>query len=131
MRKNLLDTSRGNIRIFSVIIIGVILVITTIFSTALYMNSDEKKYSDSIEEIIFGNKTIKKEEKLNIKPLKSSGVIWTTRYDCGDIQQNVNQYCIGETVFINGDKFEPNIQLYWNITGSPNSGDPHIIVDSG
>ena len=35
----------------------------------------------------------------------NAGSIWTTRSDCGNEQQDVNSYAIGEKVFINGKNF--------------------------
>ncbi|MFH1310794.1 MAG: hypothetical protein ABIH65_00105 [Nanoarchaeota archaeon] len=60
------------------------------------------------------------------------GAIWTTKDDCGSEQQNVNQYNIGEYVYIKGENF--NLGEYdWNIKGLPGqaSCDPSIIVASG
>jgi VCBS repeat-containing protein len=65
------------------------------------------------------------------KPISGPGAIWTTRNDCGDQQQNVNEYCFGETVYINGNNFDPNKELNWSIIGSPNSCDPDAIIASG
>jgi len=59
------------------------------------------------------------------------GSIWTTQDDCGDITQNVNQYCSGDAVYINGANFEENIAFAWDITGSPSSCDSNIIVVDG
>jgi len=63
----------------------------------------------------------------------NSGAIWTTRNDCGTAQQNVNLFNVGETVYINGDNFDPNTAYPWNIIGQPGgaSGDPGQIVASG
>ncbi|MFH1073144.1 MAG: hypothetical protein V1743_06990 [Nanoarchaeota archaeon] len=60
------------------------------------------------------------------------GSIWTTKDDCGESQQDVNHYAIGETVWINGANF--NADNYpWDITGQPGqaSCDPNIVVASG
>jgi hypothetical protein len=37
----------------------------------------------------------------------NSGAIWTTRNTCGNPDQNVNLYNVGETVYINGAGFDP------------------------
>lgn len=60
------------------------------------------------------------------------GAIWTTRVDCGDEQQDANQYDQGEFVFINGSNFDAG-DYNWTITGQPGnaSGDPNIVVASG
>jgi uncharacterized repeat protein (TIGR01451 family) len=61
----------------------------------------------------------------------AKGAIWTTTGGCGD-PQNVNQYDVGSTVFINGDGFDPGV-YNWSITGKPGgaSCDPKIVVASG
>ena len=60
------------------------------------------------------------------------GSIWTTRDDCGAEQQDVNQYAIGEKVFINGKDFCAD-NYNWDITGQPGgaSEDPNVVVASG
>ena len=60
------------------------------------------------------------------------GVIWTTRGDCGDEQQDVNHYDRGEWVYINGANFNPGI-YDWYIEGQPGnaSADPNIKVAQG
>ena len=62
----------------------------------------------------------------------NSGSIWTTKNDCGTSQQDVNQYNIGEKVYINGDNFVGGTKA-WTITGQPGgaSCDPATIVASG
>ncbi len=66
----------------------------------------------------------------------NSGSIWTTRNDCGDEQQDVNQYAIGEKVYINGNKFDAG-NYDWKIEGvggsenSQASCDPDKEVASG
>jgi hypothetical protein len=60
------------------------------------------------------------------KPGSSSGAIWTTRGDCGTLQQDRNHYKAGEEVYINGRNFEPGI-YDWTITGQ--SG--HASCDPG
>jgi len=62
----------------------------------------------------------------------NSGAIWTTKGDCGTSQQDVNQYNIGETVYINGAGFNPE-EYVWDITGQPGgaSCDPQIAVANG
>jgi LPXTG-site transpeptidase (sortase) family protein len=64
---------------------------------------------------------------------KNTGAIWTTRADCGEEQQDVNHYEIGEMVTINGANFEPNTTYTWTITGQPGgaSADPNTIVATG
>jgi len=79
---------------------------------------------------------------------ENSGSIWTTRTDCGNVSQEVNQYAIGEKVYINGNNFgvdndsedgsddnEDNSDegYDWTITGQPGhaSCDPSIVVASG
>ena len=61
-----------------------------------------------------------------------SGAIWTTNGDCGDQTQDVNQYNLGEVVYINGDNFEEG-SYDWAITGQPGgaSCDPSIVVANG
>jgi len=44
-----------------------------------------------------------------------NGVVWTTRNDCGTEQQDVNQYSVGEKVFINGRNFDSG-DYDWTIT---------------
>jgi len=63
--------------------------------------------------------------------LGGGGAIWTTRDDCGDENQNVNVYCYGDEVYINGENFNPDTELNWTITGLPSSCDPKIIVANG
>lgn len=60
------------------------------------------------------------------------GAIWTTNGDCGDANQNVNQFAVGDTVFINGNNFGYG-DRDWDITGKPGqaSCDPNIAVASG
>jgi hypothetical protein len=58
------------------------------------------------------------------------GSIWTTRDDCGDSSQDVNQYARGEIVYLNGNNFNPGTYS-WDITGQPSSCDPSTIVASG
>ncbi len=60
----------------------------------------------------------------------ASGSIWTTTSSCGS-PQNVNQYNVGETVYIHGDGF-PLGDYDWAITGLPGqaSTDPNIDVAS-
>ena len=61
-----------------------------------------------------------------------SGSIWTTRNDCGDFSQDVNQYALGEKVYINGANFNPGT-YNWSIKGQPGgaSCDPCLVVASG
>lgn len=66
----------------------------------------------------------------------NSGSIWTTKNDCGTVQQDVNQYAIGEKVYINGNKFDAG-DYEWEIKGlggsenSQASCDPDKEVASG
>ena len=63
---------------------------------------------------------------------QTPGAIWTTKGGCGDPEQNVNLYEIGEDVWINGSGFIPETYP-WSIEGQPGgaSGDPNIVVASG
>lgn len=60
------------------------------------------------------------------------GSIWTTNGDCGNVSQDVNQYNVGDKVFINGEGFCANT-YDWAITGKPGgaSSDPGIDVANG
>ena len=60
----------------------------------------------------------------------ASGSIWTTLSGCGAIQQDVNHYAIGDTIYINGANFDPSISYDWDISGQPGqaSCDPGAIV---
>ncbi len=62
----------------------------------------------------------------------TDAAIWTTRNDCGNQTQNVNQYNIGESVYINGDGFTTG-SYNWSIKGLPGNAscDPNIVVASG
>jgi len=44
-----------------------------------------------------------------------SGAIWTTNNSCG-APQNVNQYAVGDVVYINGDNFDADEAFAWDIT---------------
>ncbi len=59
-----------------------------------------------------------------------SGAIWTTSGSCGD-PQNVNEYNVGEVIYINGAGFDAG-NYSWSITGQPgnSSGDPGSEVAS-
>jgi hypothetical protein len=46
----------------------------------------------------------------------NAGAIWTTRDTCGDPEQNVNLYAVGETIFINGANFPVSTGFPWDIT---------------
>src|SRR5687767_7360407 len=63
--------------------------------------------------------------------LADNGAIWTTNGNCGT-PQNVNQYAIGDNIFINGSGFDAG-NYTWTITGQPGnaSADPNIDVASG
>lgn len=65
-------------------------------------------------------------------PKGHPGSIWTTRNDCGSYEQNVNEYNIGEYVYINGANFKPG-EYDWAITGQPGgaSCDPNEVVALG
>jgi len=65
-------------------------------------------------------------------PKAHPGSIWTTRSDCGVYEQNVNEYNIGEYVYINGANFMPG-EYDWAITGQPGSAscDPNMAVAIG
>ncbi|MCK4995593.1 MAG: PKD domain-containing protein [Thermoplasmatales archaeon] len=67
----------------------------------------------------------------NPQIILSDGAIWTTLNDCGDIQQNVNHYYVGDDVYANGDNFDPYTQYNWYVKGQPSSCDPNTIVASG
>ncbi len=64
--------------------------------------------------------------------IATPGSIWTTNGVCGDTTQDVNEYGIGETVFVNGNNF-PAGSAPWDITGQPGqaSCDPGATVASG
>ncbi|MEK6918359.1 MAG: hypothetical protein AABW51_05420 [Nanoarchaeota archaeon] len=69
---------------------------------------------------------------LSLVLANNSGAIWTTKNDCGNQTQNVNQYAKGEKVYINGNNFEPG-NYEWSITGL-NGGascDPNTKVING
>lgn len=63
---------------------------------------------------------------------QNPGAIWTTRSDCGDVSQNVNQYAIGEAVYVNGAGFDEGT-YNWTVMGNPggSSCDPSVVVASG
>ena len=58
--------------------------------------------------------------------------IWTTTGGCGDDQQDVNHYSVGESVWINGKNFDADTYA-WQIAGQPGgaSCDPKSVVSSG
>lgn len=61
------------------------------------------------------------------------GAIWTTTGACGD-PQNVNNYNVGDQVFVNGAGFGPSTtEMLWKIVGKPGgaSGDPGQVVANG
>jgi len=60
----------------------------------------------------------------------SSGAIWTTKNDCGDEQQDINHYNVGEHVYINGAGFNKG-DKDWSIKGTPGSCDSNTVVASG
>jgi len=45
----------------------------------------------------------------------NEGAIWTTTETCGD-PQNVNQYEVGDSIYINGANFTASVTLPWDIT---------------
>ena len=63
---------------------------------------------------------------------QNPGAIWTTRSDCGDVSQNVNQYAIGEAVYAHGAGFDEGT-YNWTVMGNPggSSCDPSVAVASG
>lgn len=60
---------------------------------------------------------------------ENSGAIWTTKGDCGIGQQDVNQFSVGEKVFINGDNFCAN-NYNWSIK-KVSGGPEKPVVASG
>ncbi len=58
-----------------------------------------------------------------------SGAIWTTLDTCGDPEQNVNHYQIGDIVYINGANFDPDEAMAWDITRV--SGNPKETIATG
>jgi hypothetical protein len=60
----------------------------------------------------------------------SAGAIWTTKNDCGDEQQDINHYNIGEHVYINGAGFDKGTKS-WSIKGLPGSCDSNLVVALG
>jgi len=60
------------------------------------------------------------------------GAIWTTRNTCGSPDKDVNIYQTGETVYVNGNNFDPG-SYPWSIVGQPGgaSGDPGQTVAGG
>ncbi|UCF49502.1 MAG: cadherin-like domain-containing protein, partial [Thermoplasmatales archaeon] len=97
-------------------------------------NSTDSDNSTSSATITKNPKKIKIDQDIysvEISPLSGGGAIWTTRDDCGTQEQNANEYCSGDDVFINGDGFPPNTDLNWSITGQPGSCDPNTIVANG
>lgn len=69
---------------------------------------------------------------ISVESQGGSGAIWTTKNDCGDEQQDVNEYDIGEVIYINGANFDEGT-YDWEIKGQPGqaSCDPNQIVVSG
>lgn len=56
--------------------------------------------------------------------------IWTTRKDCGSEVNNVNKFCLNDSIYINGGNFNPGYH-YWEVRGLPGSCDPNSIVANG
>jgi hypothetical protein len=63
------------------------------------------------------------------------GAIWTTRSDCGAVQQQVNSFSVGEQLYINASGFSSHLSqsVPWSIVGQPGgaSNHPNIQVASG
>jgi hypothetical protein len=130
MKKNYHLKYKNNKKIITSILIIITLILTSIATVALNIPL-ESNNNFSIKNIIL-NEEIKLDKISNIIPQKYSGVIWTTRDDCGDIKQNVNQYCIDDEVYINGEKFEANTYLEWNISVISSKNFPKgFILESG
>ena len=60
----------------------------------------------------------------------ASGSIWTTKNDCGTQAQDVNQYSVGESVYVNGENFAEGLHN-WSIMGLPGSLDSNIVIADG
>jgi len=62
----------------------------------------------------------------------NGGNIWTTREDCGTINHQVNQFGLGEKVYIHGTGFDEG-EYPWYIKGQPGgaSCDPNLNVVNG
>jgi hypothetical protein len=58
-----------------------------------------------------------------------SGAIWTTLDTCGEPEQNVNHYEVGDVVYVNASNFDPNEFMAWDITRV--SGNPKETVAVG
>jgi hypothetical protein len=69
---------------------------------------------------------------LAINTPENSRNIWTTKNACGNVTQDVNQFALGDKVYINGKNFDP-ISYNWFIRGyaQGSSCDPDINVSSG
>ncbi len=100
-------------------------------SIPLYTNDSENNVTNEefFDEIVVFNDI----PYLGDFPTRGQGTIWTTRNDCGDFNQDVNHYNIGDHVFINGENFNPLTSYEWSITGRPGgaSCDPGEVVASG
>lgn len=59
-----------------------------------------------------------------------AGVLWTTFFDCSQAQQNINQFYVGDSVYVHGENFAPGT-YNWDITGTPGSCDSKFTVASG
>jgi hypothetical protein len=68
----------------------------------------------------------------SIVSAEAPGAIWTTNGDCGDEQQDENQYAVGDVVYVNGNNFDEDT-FAWDIRGQPGqaSCDPGAIVADG
>jgi hypothetical protein len=59
------------------------------------------------------------------------GSVWVTRDDCGPRSQSITTYARGETVWVNGESYDPGDHA-WTVTGEPGiTCDDGIDVASG
>ena len=112
-----MKNSKINILIITIIIIISIFPIIEIYKINKNANIEcikiQNKNPDhkSVSNLIISLDTII--DLLN--DYKGIGSIWTTRDDCGNEQQDVNHYCPGEVVYINGKNFNSNTEYEWYI----------------
>lgn len=66
---------------------------------------------------------------LGLMSASQSGSIWTTTDSCGEDQQNVNEYFVGQIVYINGANFNPGT-YDWDISKVSGSEKPQIASGS-
>ena len=59
----------------------------------------------------------------------TSGSIWTTMGDCGNVSQDVNHFAIGDSVYINGSNFLATTTYGWNITKTPTDSNSPVAID--